>query len=203
VTRSAYPGYDVLDGWDTPSFDAPTRAVLDRRLNDVPPRRFFTEAEWPVLDALCARIMPQPERSAPVPIAPWIDAACHADQSSGTRRDGMPADAEAWRQGLAALEAEAQAAHGRGFTDLADEAQDALLKRVDAGDVSAAEWQGLPPQDFFRQIVLRQIVRIYYVHPAAQSEIGFGGPASPRGYVRLSADRADPWEAPPGKWEEP
>jgi hypothetical protein len=25
--------------------------------------------------------------------------------------------------------------------------------------------------------------------------MGFGGPASPRGYVRLDADKRDPWEA--------
>ncbi|MGH6677602.1 MAG: gluconate 2-dehydrogenase subunit 3 family protein, partial [Bradyrhizobium sp.] len=34
-----------------------------------------------------------------------------------------------------------------------------------------------------------------YAHPAAWSEIGFGGPASPRGYVRLGANRRDEWEA--------
>jgi hypothetical protein len=39
------------------------------------------------------------------------------------------------------------------------------------------------------------VVGIYYAHPAAWSEIGFGGPASPRGYVRLGFDERDPWEA--------
>ena len=34
-----------------------------------------------------------------------------------------------------------------------------------------------------------------YSHPKAWNEIGFGGPASPRGYVRLDGDRPDPWEA--------
>jgi len=32
-------------------------------------------------------------------------------------------------------------------------------------------------------------------HPASWNEIGFGGPASPRGYVRMNFDRRDPWEA--------
>ena len=31
--------------------------------------------------------------------------------------------------------------------------------------------------------------------PTAWNEIGFGGPASPRGYVRMGLDRRDPWEA--------
>ena len=37
--------------------------------------------------------------------------------------------------------------------------------------------------------------RAYYAHPTAWNEIGFGGPASPRGYVRMGFDRRDPWEA--------
>ena len=39
----------------------------------------------------------------------------------------------------------------------------------------------------------------YYAHPTAWNEIGFGGPASPRGYVRLDKNRRDPWEAAEGK----
>ncbi len=35
----------------------------------------------------------------------------------------------------------------------------------------------------------------YYSHPFAWNEIGFGGPASPRGYVRMDFNRRDPWEA--------
>lgn len=51
-----------------------------------------------------------------------------------------------------------------------------------------------------RVLVLPAIVSIYYVHPAGQSEIGYGGPASPRGYVRLEGNRFDGWEAGPGIW---
>ena len=39
--RTPYPGYDVLAKWDSPSFDETTRAVLRRRLEEVPPRRFL------------------------------------------------------------------------------------------------------------------------------------------------------------------
>jgi hypothetical protein len=43
--------------------------------------------------------------------------------------------------------------------------------------------------------VLHDICGAYYSHPHAWSEIGFGGPANPRGYVRIYFDRRDPWEA--------
>jgi hypothetical protein len=196
-----YPTYNVLDKWDTPSFNDQTRQVIAHRLDGVPPRRFFDEAEWATLVALCERVVPQPERKKSVPIAPWIDAALHDKRGSGTRYEDMPEDHKAWKQALAALDAEARERHGAIFATLAADEQDAILKAVDAGEVRAeGAWSGLPPQRFFRHLALKEIVKIYYVHPAAMSEIGYGGPASPRGYVRLGADAIDPWEAPPGRW---
>ena len=53
----------------------------------------------------------------------------------------------------------------------------------------------MPPDLFFSERVLRDLYAEYYSHPTAWSEIGFGGPANPRGYVRLYKDRRDPWEA--------
>lgn len=200
MTATPYPDHDVLANRDTPSWDDQTRRVYDRRLGEVPPRRFFTPGEWRVLLALCDRVLPQPDRAEPVPIAPWIDAALEAGESSGTRFADMPSDPDAWRQGLAALESEARDRHGQGFASIPAEAQDRLLKAVDAGQVSETNWSGLPPQAFFRKLALKRIVQVYYAHPAAMSEIGFGGPASPRGYVRLEPNRADPWEARFGQW---
>jgi hypothetical protein len=48
---------------------------------------------------------------------------------------------------------------------------------------------------FFSNRLLHDILSVYYAHPSAWSDIGFGGPAAPRGYVRLNFDRRDPWEA--------
>jgi hypothetical protein len=57
-------------------------------------------------------------------------------------------------------------------------------------------WAWLPAQRFFTTVVLKEVVGEYYAHPAAWSEVGFGGAASPRGYVRLGLNQRDPWEAP-------
>ena len=48
-------------------------------------------------------------------------------------------------------------------------------------------------------IALRQITGVYYAHPYAWDEIGFGGPAYPRGYFALNHGAPEPWEAARGR----
>ncbi len=193
--QTLYPGYDVLEKFDTPSWNAQTRAVVSRRLHDVPRRRFFNESQWTTLQAVCDRIIPQPERSDPVPIVPWLDARLWKGRGNGTHYASLPPQAECWRRGADAIEAEAQQRYGRSFHLLDPVEQDLLLRALDDEETQAPAWrEGLPSRSFFRHVLLREVVEIYYAHPAAWSEIGFGGPASPRGYVRLTANRRDPWE---------
>lgn len=193
--KARYPGYDVLSKWDSPSFDDATRAALDKRLNAVPPRRFLTEAEWNLLEALNQRLLPQPERAQPIPITPWIDDMLHEDRREGFRHPDMPPPREAWRRGLAAIDAEARTRHGQPFAALAAAQQDDLLHAIAGGYANQELWDGVPAQRFFVHLLLKTSAGIYYAHPAAWSEVGFGGPASPRGYVRLGFDQRDPWEA--------
>ncbi len=196
--RTPYPGWDVLAKWETPSYNDQTRDVLRHRL-DPPPRRALDEADFATLEALCERVIPQ-EGEDRAEIAPWIDAAIAEGRPTGTRYDGMPDNPTAWRRGLAALDTEARVRHGTGFAALGIHDQDEVLKAIDAGEATEDAWQGLIPQKFLRHTALKQIVEIYYSHPKGQSEIGFGGPASPRGYLRLGPDRLDAWEAPEGEW---
>ncbi|HEX4078460.1 MAG TPA: gluconate 2-dehydrogenase subunit 3 family protein [Rhizomicrobium sp.] len=193
--QTPYPSYNVLDKWNSPSWNGQTRRVVAHRLNNVPDRRFFTEPEWTILSALCHRVIPQPERADPVPIAPFIDQELYEGKSHGTHYATLPPDKEAWRRGLAAIDEEARHSYQRPFADLSDSERDAIIKAVDTGEVHSSVWGDMPPREFLRKKVLRDIVRIYYAHPSAWSEIGFGGPAAPRGYLRLTMDRRDPWEA--------
>jgi len=107
----------------------------------------------------------------------------------------MPREGEAWRLGLQALDAEAKAAHGARFHTLAEAAQQSLLQQMERGELRGPEWGSMRSEDFFKRRMGRDVVLAYYAHPTAWSEIGWGGPASPRGYVRLDFDERDPWEA--------
>lgn len=193
--RSPYPGYDVLAKWDSPSFDDATREVLSRRLGEAPPRRFFSPEEFQLLAALVDRLAPQEGREPPAPLANWIDGLMLDTPGEGYRQPDMPPLPEAWRRALAGFEAEARTRFGRGFAGLAGEDQDAVITAVQAGDTDPTAWQGLEPARFFVDHILKTVAGLAYAQPAAWSEIGFGGPASPRGYVRLGIGERDPWEA--------
>jgi hypothetical protein len=194
--RARFPTYDVLDKRNSPSWNEKTREVVEKRLRQVPDRRFFSEAEWEILAAVCDRLIPQPDRpEAPVPIVPFIDAKLFENRGDGYRHEALPPQREAWRKGIAAIDDEARARWHRGFRELPDDQKDAVLRAIQHGDVLSAAWQGMPPKRFFMSMLLHDVVGIYYAHPAAWSEIGFGGPAAPRGYVRLGFDRRDSWEA--------
>jgi Gluconate 2-dehydrogenase subunit 3 len=190
-----YPGYDVLAKWDSPSFDDTTRRVLAQRLDRVPPRRFLGEAEWDLLEAVNRRLLPQPERAEPIPITPWVDAMLHDNCGEGYRHPDLPPLRDAWRAGLAALADEARRRHGRDFAALDAAAQDALLQDLADGQAVSPLWQAVRAEHFFTHMLLKTAASIYYAHPWAWNEIGFGGPASPRGYVRLGVDQRDSWEA--------
>ena len=192
--RNPYSDYDVLTKWDTPSWDDQTREVIRKRLTEIPERRFFTEAEWKTLEAICTRLVPQAERSNPIPIVPWIDEKLHYDRRDGFRYEDMPPLTEAWRLGLQGIDDESRRWFGTEFRSLPEANQDAVLRTIQAGDVAGGVWERLPAQRFFTTVLLKEVVGEYYAHPDAWSEVGFGGPASPRGYVRLGLNQRDPWE---------
>lgn len=201
VAETLYPGYDVLDKRDTESWNAKTREVVAARLAVPREPRFFDAQEWAALNAAAARIVPQPVaghdgNGEPIPVAALLDQKLHENIRDGYRNAKLPPQREAWKRGLRALDAEARAAHGgAAFAALDGAQQDALLKRMQSGDLHDPAWEGMPPKLFFEHHLLRDTVYAYYSHPTAWSEIGFGGPASPRGYVRLPANLLDPWEA--------
>ena len=194
--KPRYPGYDTLAKRDTPSWNEKTRAVVDERLATPRVPRFLTAAEWVTADALCRRILPQPGEEDTVPLVALLDAKLLADHGDGFRDAALPYMREAWRRGLAALDAEAKAGHDdRGFAQLPDADQDRLLAAMHAGEVDGEHWAGFSAEMFFRRRILVDVPPLYYSTPTAWNELGFGGPASPRGYVRLDGDRRDPWEA--------
>lgn len=190
-----YPGYDVLDKRSTPSWDDPTRAVIAQRLATPVEPRFFNAVEWLAVRAVCACIVPQAEAQPVVPLAALLDARLQKNAGDGYRDARLPPLQQAWRTALAALDAESRAHHELPFGSVGKTSQIALLEAMQRGELKSDAWLGMPADLFFAERLLHDVCSTYYSHPHAWSEMGFGGPANPRGYVRMVFDRRDPWEA--------
>ena len=190
-----FPGYDVLAKRDGPSWNDQTRAVVDERLALADREDALTSAQRATLRAVADRIAPQPEGRPRVTAYAIVLDKIARDAVDGYRIEGQPRTREAWERGLDAIDGEARARHGRGFVELDAARMDALLGAVERGEVSGDAWAGLDAKDFWKWRLLPDIVAAYWAHPSAWSAMGFGGPASPRGYVRLDADRRDGWDA--------
>lgn len=189
-----YPGYDVLAKRWSESWNDQTRRVIDARLAAPRDPRFFSDEEWRTLQAVCDRILPQPKDRPPVPLAAAVDQKIATNTLDGYRYAQLPHQGEAWRRGLAALDEAARTAHGAAFHALQPYEQDALLTLAQQGKLAGPAWGEMPCGMFFAHRLLPDITHAYYGHPTSWNEIGFGGPASPRGYVRMGLDRRDPWE---------
>ncbi|HEY1781364.1 MAG TPA: gluconate 2-dehydrogenase subunit 3 family protein [Roseiarcus sp.] len=194
VGGGRYPGYDVLSKRDGQSWNDKTREVIDARLAVDSRPAFFSADEWKTLVALCDRVMPQPEGRPPAPLAAYVDRQLLKGKTKGYRLAGMPQPGEAWKRALAALDEVAQRRHGRTFALLTEQDQDAMLAQMAEGSFESDVMRGMPPKTFWTSHVIHDVVGAYYAHPSAWSEIGWGGPASPRGYVRLGLDQRDAWE---------
>jgi hypothetical protein len=185
-----YPGFDVMEfrkHWD----DATTAAV-EGRLVTLPAIRFFTPQEEATATALFDQLLYQRDEPK-VPVARMVDSRLAELQTDGWHYDTMPRDADAWRQTLAALDGDAHAAHGVPFCECGWDDQTALLTAVH--DTEAEHWHGLPPAQVW-SLWTRYACTAFYSHPWAWNEIGFAGPAYPRGYKNIGVDKLEPFEVP-------
>jgi hypothetical protein len=188
--RGRYPDYDVLA--NTAHWDAKTRAVVLERIANVPPIRFFDERQARTLRAFCDVVTGQ-DTEPRIPVLEMVDAKLHAGRLDGFRHHDLPPDPKTWLRVAAGLD---DSARERGCEDgfaAADaETQHELVQRFSEGEL---DWD-LPVAKAWG-VVMRGVLSAFYSHPWAWNEIGFGGPAYPRGYARLGAGQREHWESPP------
>ena len=173
-----YPGYDVLAKCTTPSWNAQTRRVVDQRLAVPREPRFFTADEFRTLDAIAARITPQPAHRPPIPVAALIDDKLMRGRHEVTGPPRCRASPRLGSVGSARDRRRKQEAlHGAAFHTLDGARQDAVLQRVEAGEAHHQAWRGIPPATFFKQRLLPDIVHAYWSHPTAwqRDRLGWAG----------------------------
>lgn len=188
--RGRYPGYDVLD--EVPRWDEVTAGVVLARMALTPDLSFFTAQENAVATPLFDLLLAQ-DGEPRVPVVALVDARLAAGETDGWHYDDMPSDPQAWRETLAALDDDAHAAHEEAFSTLDPRRQGELVQAVfDAGS-DGRDWHGWPGSRVW-SLWTRYVCAAFYSHPWSWNEIGFGGPAYPRGYKNVGVDKRERWE---------
>ena len=183
-----FPGFDVLA--QSRHWDPVTTGVVLSRTGMAPDIRFFTPSEQAVATALCDQLLDQ-HGQAKIPVVNLIDARLAEKQTDGWHYQDMPEDSQAWRETLAALDSDAQDRYGTGFAACAREQQATLIQAVQ--DLGADAWHGRPAKQVW-SLWTRYACTAFYSHPSAWNEMGFPGPAYPRGYKNPGVDAREPFE---------
>lgn len=189
--RGRFPGFDVLDTVD--AWDDVTAGVVLARLMLPNELAFFTPEETGIAEALTDLILGQ-DGEPKIPVVALIDARLVADETDGWHYEDMPPDAQAWRETLAALDADAHQEHaGRNFTHLVSSERAALLQRIQDLSSDGKKWHEWPAKQVW-SLWTRYACAEFYSHPWAWNEIGFPGPAYPRGYLNPGVNAREKWE---------
>jgi hypothetical protein len=183
-----FPGFDAAA--QAPHWDPVTAGVVLSRLGMPPDIRFFTPDEEAIATALCDQLLGQADDPA-VPLAAMIDARLAEQETDGWRYADLPEDGQAWRDSLASLDADAREKFSLGFAECPAADQRAMIQAVQ--DLGAEPWHGLTTAHIW-SLWTRYACAAFYAHPLAWNEIGFPGPAYPRGYKNPGVDAREPFE---------
>jgi hypothetical protein len=188
--RGRFPGYDVLDEVDR--WDDVTAGVVLARLAPTTDLSFFTKAENAVANPLCDLLLGQ-DGDPRVPVVALVDGRLAMGETDGWHYDDLPEDGQAWRDTLRFLDEDATALAGEPFSRLSREQQAQLVQSVQDRSQDSADWHGYPAKQVW-SLWTRYVCAAFYAHPWAWNEIGFGGPAYPRGYKNRHVGGRERWE---------
>jgi hypothetical protein len=184
-----YPDFDVLE--HAGHWDEETRAVVLERL-DPPALRFFTGEEAHALRAFCDTVTAQ-DADPRIPVLELADAKLDAGKLPGYQYAGMPDDRDTWRLAARGLDEAARERGADGFAAASQQACVEICSAFSSGELSGGAWERLDVERAW-SVLMRDTLDAFYSHPWSWSEIGFPGPAYPRGYSRLGAGLTEQWE---------
>jgi hypothetical protein len=178
-----YPDFDVFDVAET--WDAATRDVIEERMGMADRAlTFFSPEEEPTLRAFCDTALAQDEDPR-VPIAEMVDEKLAAGRLDGYQYANMPDDRDTWHLVLRGLDGAARTRYeGRAFSMIEAGQREALVGALAEGSLAGGAWGQLDSKRAW-SVCMRAMLSAFYSHPWAWNEMGFGGPAYPRGFMRL------------------
>lgn len=193
--RSHYPSFNVMKEQD--AWDDHTQSIVASRLEPKKELRFFTAEEAQLMRQISSLLVNDQNPEVLDYVVGHIDQALYQSPGEGQREAGVPEASILVRAGLQAIERGAQAQYGCSFTELELQRQKDFVQQLSRFNAEPKDvWGHIPQKPLFTKL-MSMTVEPYSSHPAVWSDIGYAGPAYPRGYVRTQMGQLDPWEAQP------
>lgn len=193
--KSHYPSYHVMDQKD--HWDDHTQKVVGSRLTSQLEHRFLTTLEAETLKRIAGDLVNEDREEIIKYIVDYMDQTLSSEWGEGQRKVGVPKAQVLVREGLKAIDKSAEKQYGLQLLALDSPSRLHLLEQLSENQVAPVEdWQPLSQVEVFKKL-LSMSIEAYYSHPTIWSEMGYGGPAYPRGYIRTQLGQLDPWEAQP------
>ena len=196
-----YPDYDVFDASNT--WDAATAKVIADRMEIGGHFSFFVARRAADASRVVRRRgRPGQRATYPSPRARRREARRGAPRRLPVRRHArrsrdLADHARRPRRGSRLTR------HDSRFADLGLSNQESIVEAFSKGWLTSASFDRLNVSRAWA-VCMRMILAAFYSHPWAWNEIGFGGPAYPRGFMRLGpTSTREPFEKPGATDEDP
>lgn len=191
--RTRYPGYNLLT--QVKEWDPHTREIVLNRLGPFPEPEFLQKDEVETVKNIAKHLVFDDRNEILDYVIFYMDRKLTSEIGEDQRKPGLPKEKDLIRLGLKALDHLSKTIKQCNFRDLDSQNQFKILAALQNGKASyIPDWSQVPQQALFKKLV-EITISAYYSHPIIWSEIGYGGPAFPRGYVRIERGLNDPWEA--------
>lgn len=105
----------------------------------------------------------------------------------------MPDDRQTWRLVARGLDEVAAREDGRSYARTGPERRLKVCEAFAEHRLTGGVWDEIAVDQAWT-VVMRGVLAAFYSHPWAFNEIGFGGPAYPRGYARMGIGQKEQWE---------
>lgn len=191
--QSHYPDYDVMKEKD--AWDDHTQSIVSVRIIREKPYSFLTPTEAEILRSICTLLVDDARGDVIQYVLGHFDQAMMESYGESERKAGVPRAQTLLREGLKSLNQASITRYTKSFIGLDINEQENMLQELSESNAQPASlWKHLNQRALFKKL-LTLTLEAYYSHPVVWSEIGYGGPAYPRGYVRAQLGQLDPWEA--------
>jgi hypothetical protein len=191
--ESHYPDYNVMNEQD--AWDDHTQQIVTSRLVREQSYSFLSLIEAELLRSVCTLLAGDARADMIQYVLCHVDQTLSQNKGESERKVDIPKAQTLIREGLSILNQASMAEYLLPYFELDQNKQQQMLHEI-SFEKAAPEnlWLRINQQAFFKKL-LNLTIEAYYSHPTVWSEIGYGGPAYPRGYVRAQLGQLDPWEA--------